>query len=188
MSNVLVISGHPALKNSWANIEILNCLEKSIPGINIRRLDSLYPNYQFDIAAEQAAMRAADILVLQFPFYWYGMPALMKKWQDDCFTHGFSHGSKGTALRGKKLIVSTTAGAPAETYTHEGFMGYTPNELLAPIHVCAKMTGMELQPLVFSAGISYIPGDASPERIAAARAIAADHAKRLIEAIGKASI
>lgn len=111
----------------------------------------------------------------------------MKKWLEDTFTHGFSHGSKGKVLVGKKLILSFTAGAPEAAYTHEGFMGRTMDEVMAPFAVTAKLTGMQLQPLVYSAGISFVPGDSDPARLAAARAIAADHARRLCEAIAKAA-
>ena len=44
----------------------------------IRKLDALYPNRRFDIAAEQDALLKADVIVLQFPFSWYSVPGLMK--------------------------------------------------------------------------------------------------------------
>ncbi|HBC69350.1 MAG TPA: NAD(P)H dehydrogenase [Sutterella sp.] len=187
MTQVLVISGHPALSQSVANSAILEQIAKELPQAQIRRLDALYPDFRIDVAAEQQALVAADVIVWQFPLYWYSVPALMKKWLEDTFTHGFSHGSKGKALVGKKLILSFTAGAPEAAYTHEGFMGKTMDELMAPFAVTAKLTGMQLQPLVYSAGISFVPGDADPARLAAARAIAADHARRLCEAIAKAA-
>ena len=187
MANVLIISGHPDLKRSVANRLILEKMETEFPGARVRRLDTLYPDGKIDVPAEQQALREADVIVWQFPLYWYALPALMKKWLDDTFTHGFSHGSKGTALRGKKLILSFTAGAPAAAYTHEGFMGRTIEEIIAPLGVCAKLTGLLLQPAVWSAGISYVPGDADPERTAAAQAIARGHAARLAEAIRDAA-
>ncbi|HBZ59211.1 MAG TPA: NAD(P)H dehydrogenase [Sutterella sp.] len=187
MPNVLIISGHPALSQSVANRAILEEIGKALPQAQIRRLDALYPDFRIDVPAEQQALVWADIIVWQFPLYWYSAPALMRKWLEDSFTHGFSHGSKGTALHGKKLILSFTAGAPEAAYTHEGFMGKTMEEVMTPFAVTAKLTGMQLQPLVYSAGISFVPGDADPERLAAARAIAQNHARRLLAAIEKAA-
>lgn len=80
-SKILVISGHPHLENSNVNKVILKELEKHFgEQISIRRLDKLYLDYQINIKAEQEAIKNADFIVLQFPFYWYSMPALLKNW------------------------------------------------------------------------------------------------------------
>ena len=78
MSRILIISGHPDLSASVANAAILAHVARELPEAEIRRLDALYPDYQFDIEAEQSALLAADIIVFQFPFSWYAMPGLMK--------------------------------------------------------------------------------------------------------------
>ena len=78
MKNILIISGHPDLSASVANAAILAHLERELPQAEIRRLDTLYPDYRFNIEAEQSALLKADIIVFQFPFSWYAMPGLMK--------------------------------------------------------------------------------------------------------------
>ncbi len=35
-----------------------------------------------DIAAEQQKLRWADAVILQFPLWWYSMPAILKGWVD----------------------------------------------------------------------------------------------------------
>ena len=94
MKKVLIVSGHPDLAASLANATILAEVEKLLPEAEIRRLDSLYPDYRFNIASEQQALLAADIIVWQFPFSWYSVPGLMKLWLDQVFLHGFSHGAQ----------------------------------------------------------------------------------------------
>ncbi|HCN6987161.1 TPA: NAD(P)H-dependent oxidoreductase, partial [Escherichia coli] len=116
MKNILVISGHPELTHSVANATILDEVETALPDVEIRRLDRLYPDGKFNIAAEQKSLLRADVIVWQFPFSWYGLPGLMKKWLDEVFVHGFAHGSTAK-LGGKKLILSFTTGAPEELYT-----------------------------------------------------------------------
>ncbi|MGL5728817.1 MAG: NAD(P)H-dependent oxidoreductase, partial [Plesiomonas sp.] len=71
---VLVISGHPNLATSYTNRLILEQLEQNTAHIQVRRLDRLYPDFNIDIEREQQALLAADIVVLQFPFYWYSVP------------------------------------------------------------------------------------------------------------------
>ena len=68
MKNILVISGHPELTHSVANATILDEVETALPDVEIRRLDRLYPDGKFNIAAEQESLLRADVIVWQFPF------------------------------------------------------------------------------------------------------------------------
>lgn len=42
MKNIVIISGHPNLKNSLANKTILDEIAKKCPQVEIRKLDELY--------------------------------------------------------------------------------------------------------------------------------------------------
>ena len=42
-----------------------------------------------DIAAEVDKVKWADLIVFNFPIYWYGMPAIMKGWIDRVLVSGF---------------------------------------------------------------------------------------------------
>ncbi|PLM80949.1 NAD(P)H dehydrogenase, partial [Klebsiella pneumoniae] len=72
MAHILVVSGHPDLNHSIANATILDELATALPDAEIRRLDWLYPDGKFNIAAEQESLLQADVIVWQFPFSWYG--------------------------------------------------------------------------------------------------------------------
>ena len=104
MKNILIVSGHTDLNDSVANKTILEELEKELPQAEFDYLDRLYPDFQIDIPAEQEKLVKADVLVLQFPVFWYAIPSLMSRWMEQAFQHGFSHGSTGDKLKGKKLI------------------------------------------------------------------------------------
>lgn len=67
-------------------------------------------NFTPEIADEQEKLRRADLLIFQFPFWWYSMPAIVKGYFDRVFSVGFAYGS-GFELAGKKVLVSTTTGA-----------------------------------------------------------------------------
>lgn len=159
MKNILVISGHPELTHSVANATILDEVETALPDVEIRRLDRLYPDGKFNIAAEQESLLRADVIVWQFPFSWYGLPGLMKKWLDEVFVHGFAHGSTAK-LGGKKLILSFTTGAPEELYTVDSFFGHTIEEYLIPFETTARLCNLELLAPVYTCGISYADRDA----------------------------
>lgn len=141
-------------------------------------MDALYPSYQFDIEAEQAALLKADIIVLQFPFSWHAMPGLMKLWLDKVFLHGFSHGSKGK-LGGKKLLISFTTGAPAAVYQKDGAFKHTVEDYLPQFETTATLCGLDYQGAVYTNGISYTSrNDAAA--VAAQQQLAVEHAQRVL--------
>ncbi len=179
MKKVLMISGHPDLKASVGNAGIISEFRKLCPDAKVRLLDEMYPEYRFDIKEEQEALVAADIIIWQFPFYWYSMPGLLKKWLDDVFVHGFAHGSKGKALEGKHLIISFTTGASADEYQHHKAMNYEVKEFLTPFIQTANLCGMQFEEPVFSNSMMYVPGISTAEDRLNVIKRAQDHAARL---------
>ena len=114
--NVLVIYSHTYHSRSYAGKAILEVLEAQ-PGITVRNLEELYPdNSPIDIAAEQAALVAADIIVFQHPLFWFATPALLKRYMDEVLQYGFAYGDDSFKLAGKKFVHSYTTGAAAEVY------------------------------------------------------------------------
>ena len=179
MKNVLIIAGHPELReNSFANKIILEDLERMLPTATVDRLGDLYPDYRIDVEAEQKKLVGADIIVLQFPIFWYSMPALLAKWMEDVFVHGFSHGATGKALTHKKLLLSFTTGAPASAYDAS-----FPVEAMAERFVrTAGLTGMDYVGFIYTGGVSYSLRADEEKRTEMAAASHA-HAKRLVEKI-----
>ncbi len=150
MSKVLVISGHPNLDESYTNTVILDELKAGLSDIEVRRLDTLYPNYQIDVEAEQTALMSADVVVLQFPFYWYSAPALLKKWVDDVFSFNFAYGPEGDKLKGKDFILSFTIGGPAESYDPLGYNHFTIEQFVYPFQQTAYLAGMNYRKPVYT--------------------------------------
>lgn len=71
----------------------------------------------------------SDALVLQFPMWWFSVPAILKGWIDRVFTAGFGYGpavpppySEG-ALAGRRALVSATMGARASSFSDRGIHG-----------------------------------------------------------------
>ncbi len=179
MKNVLIVSGHTDLNDSVANDLVLRRLKTQFPQAEYTVLSEQYPDFNIDVEAEQQKLCRADIVVWQFPVFWYSMPSIMHRWVEDVFVRGFSHGSTGTALKGKKLVASFTTGGPAEYYTHE-MLGYTIEELLmSQIRSIAGLCGMEVEDYVFTGGVSY-DLRSNPEKLEEIKQLANRHADRLI--------
>ena len=77
MKNVLIISGHTDLATSVANKTILETLANHLPKAEIVKLDELYPDFKINVEAEQQRLIRADIIVLQFPVFWYSAPSIL---------------------------------------------------------------------------------------------------------------
>ena len=119
MAKVIVISGHPHLERSIMNKTILEELKKAAEGGASIAIDDIAEKgcCHLDVAAEQALLKEADTIVFQFPVYWFNAPAMLKHWYEEVFTPGFAHGEGASGLKGKKLIISATAGAPDGAYS-----------------------------------------------------------------------
>ncbi|MBO9491622.1 NAD(P)H-dependent oxidoreductase [Endozoicomonas sp. G2_1] len=183
MTNILVVSGHPNLAESNTNTVIIESLEQQLDNLEVRKLHQLYPDYQIDVGAEQAALIKADIVVLQFPFYWYSTPALLKKWLDDVFSYNFAYGAKGDKLKGKDLILSFTIGGPKDSYQPLGYNHFTIELLILPLQQTAYLAEMNFAAPIYTHGMVYIPGVYN--ELEDVQNLALDHSHRLIEQINQ---
>jgi NAD(P)H dehydrogenase (quinone) len=93
--------------------------------------------YVPELQAEMDKLSWCDVLILQFPLWWMGLPAIMKGWIDRVLTVGRAYGggryySRGV-FKGKRAMCSVTVGGSAAVYSEQG--AYGPIERsLAPIH------------------------------------------------------
>lgn len=113
-----------------------------LPDLSRHDLYESYPDFLIDVPAEQARLRAHDTIVLQFPFYWYSSPALLKEWIDLVWLHGFAYGHEGRALHGKTLAVACSTGGRDEAYGPTGHNRFAMDEFLRPYEATAYLCGM----------------------------------------------
>jgi putative NADPH-quinone reductase len=143
----LILSAHPDPARSRANEALLAAAGGATAGATVHRLAQRYPDGAIDAQAEAELVLAHDALVLQFPMQWYAMPALLKDWVDAVLTRMvYVHAdTEGARLRGRKLLVAVTCGAPESAYRAEGRNGYTIAELLRPLQATALRCGLDWQ-------------------------------------------
>lgn len=150
MSHILVIGAHPDLAHSHVNRALAEGLRAAgLPGVHYRDLYALYPDYLIDVAAEQAALAPAQLVVWQHPVQWYSMPALMKLWVDEVLTFHWAYGPGGRALKGKDLWLVATTGGSQDSYRPDRYNRYFFDAFLPPYDQTAALCGMRfLPPLV----------------------------------------
>ncbi|MDR7277133.1 NAD(P)H-dependent oxidoreductase [Catenuloplanes atrovinosus] len=109
-----------------------------------------------DIRAEQRKIDRADTIVVQFPMWWFGMPAILKGWFDRVWHKGYAYGHRGPRgewigygdgfLAGKRALAVVTMGGPPWFYGERGIHGAV-DDLLFPLQ----------HGLLFYAGATVLP-------------------------------
>ena len=119
-----------------------------------------------DITGEQEKLLWADAVILQFPLWWYSMPAILKGWIERVYAFGFAYGvgehsdthwgdrfGEGT-LAGKRAMLMVTAGGWESHYGPRGINGPI-DDMLYPIqHGILFYPGFDVMPpfVVYRAG------------------------------------
>ena len=108
-----------------------------------------------DIAAELEKLLWADAVILQFPVWWFGFPAILKGWVDRVFAYKFAYGYKGAgntyrygdgALTGKRALLSVTLGGPDVDYGPRGINGPLEHLLFPITHGTLFFAGIDVLP------------------------------------------
>jgi NAD(P)H dehydrogenase (quinone) len=111
-----------------------------------------------DVKLEQEKLLWADTVILQFPIWWYDMPAILKGWVDRVYSLGFAYGigefsdkhwgdryGEGK-LSGRRAMLLVTTGSWKEHYSARGVCGPV-DDLLFPInHGILYYTGLDVLP------------------------------------------
>lgn len=143
---ILNLVFHPNLQGSRNNNTWKTQLEESGKITTSRDLYSEYPDFQINVEKEQALLAEHDRIILQFPFYWYSMPPLLKKWLDDVLAYNFAYGPDGEKLKGKDMQVVVSVGGREKFYSGFDIFTTVP-DLLRPFQLTANLTQMNyLQP------------------------------------------
>lgn len=126
-----------------------------------------------DVRTEQDKLRWADVVLFQFPLWWYSMPAILKGWVERVYAFGFAYGvgehsdtrwgdrfGEGV-MAGKRAMLVVTAGGWEAHYAPRGINGAI-DELLFPItHGVLYYPGFDVLPSF----VAYRTGKVDFERV-----------------------
>lgn len=141
MSRLIVYYAHPGHKYSHANCE-LERVASEVDGITFVDLYRDYPRFDIDVDIEQQRLLRHDVVLLQFPLFWYSTPSILKEWQDIVLEHGFAYGSGGDKLEGKRMLLAITAAGPEDAYSPGGYQHYPIRDFLRPLEQTARLCNM----------------------------------------------
>lgn len=99
-----------------------------------------------DIQTEMDKLFWCDALILQFPLWWFGLPAILKGWVDRVFAAGGRVYGGGKwydrgVFAGKRAMCSVTIGGPPPMYSESGLNGPIASLLFPINHGMLYFTG-----------------------------------------------
>lgn len=102
-----------------------------------------------EIARDQERLFWCDLLIFQFPLWWFGPPAILKGWIDRTLAFGLiydlGHRYATGLLQGRRGMVSVTTGGPAERFGGSDAQYDPLDTYLRPIEFgCIEYMGMAL--------------------------------------------
>ncbi|XP_013889941.1 NAD(P)H dehydrogenase [quinone] 1 [Austrofundulus limnaeus] len=80
-----------------------------------------------DITAEHHKVEEAELIIFQFPLYWFSVPAVLKGWMDRVLTQGFAFSLQkiydSGVFKEKKAMLSFTTAATQSMFQPDGING-----------------------------------------------------------------
>ncbi len=166
---ITLIHAHPYPDRSRAGRVLVEAV-RDLPGLDVRAIHDLYPDFSIDVEVEQAALARAQVIVWQHPVYWYGPPALLKLWFDKVLAFGWAYGPGGHALTGKRCLWVATTGGDQDAYGPAGMHAHGFDAFMPPIRQTARFCGMEWEEPIVLHGVRQLDDGAIADAARAYRA------------------
>ncbi|MBP0621152.1 NAD(P)H-dependent oxidoreductase [Cupriavidus consociatus] len=116
-----------------------------------------------DIQQELGKLMQCDLLVLNFPLFWFSTPAILKGWIDRVLVSGTAYG--GTrfydrgGLRGKRALVSVTLGGQKHMFGSDGIHGPLESMLKHLLQGTLAYTGLDVLSPFVAWHVPYVKHD-----------------------------
>lgn len=163
MSNIFIINAHeyyPVSEGRLNQTLVQNAREiLQDKGHQVRTLTM---QEDYDVVAELEKHQWADVIILQTPVNWMGVPWSFKRYMDEVYSAGLDgtlchgdgrtrsdairHYGSGGTLAGKRYMLSLTFNAPKEAFEDPDqylFQGKSVDDLFFPMHMNFRFFAME---------------------------------------------
>lgn len=116
-----------------------------------------------DIQTELDKLLWANLVIFNFPIYWFSMPAILKGWIDRVFVSGVVYGGKRFydrgGLAGKKAMLAITIGGQPHMLVKGGVHGALQDMLRPILRGTLAYSGMSVLPPFVAYHVPYVTGE-----------------------------
>jgi NAD(P)H dehydrogenase (quinone) len=113
-----------------------------------------------DIQTEIDKLKWCDVLIFNFPMYWFSVPAILKGWIDRVFVSGFCYGGKRFydqgGLKGKKGLLAFTLGGREHMFGEDKIHGEMQTMLRPLLRGSMAYVGLSVLPPFIGWHVPYI--------------------------------
>lgn len=113
-----------------------------------------------DIAAEVDKVQWCDLLILNFPLYWFSVPAILKGWIDRVMISGLFYGGKRLydrgGMRGKRALAALTLGGREHMFGPQAIHGEMETLLRPLLQGTLGYCGFDVLPPFIGYHVPYI--------------------------------
>ncbi|MDP3845120.1 MAG: NAD(P)H-dependent oxidoreductase [Pseudomonas sp.] len=129
-----------------------------------QRLGAKKHSLAADIQQELDKLLWADLLILNFPLYWFSAPAMLKGWIDRVLVSGICYGGKRFydqgGLAGKRALVTVTLGGREHMFGEGAIHGPLEDMLRPILRGTLAYVGMQVLPPFVAWHVPYISQEA----------------------------
>jgi NAD(P)H dehydrogenase (quinone) len=109
-----------------------------------------HDGFASDIKAELEKLYWCDVLIFQFPMWWFSMPAILKGWVDRVFAMGATydddHWLDRGKLAGRRAMISFTTGGSPAMFSPNGILKDINHYLLGIQYGILRYVGFDVLP------------------------------------------
>ena len=120
-------------QKNFTTVKDPNYLKPQIEEMNATEMNG----FSEEIESEIRKIEWCELMIWQFPLWWFGLPAVLKGWVDRVFAMGRAYGGgrvyQSGVFRGKRALLALTTGGPEDAYRKGAFNGDIAG-VLRPIH------------------------------------------------------
>ena len=110
-------------RRNFSSVKNPECFKQQLEEMHAAEVGGFAP----DVEAELRKLEACDLMLWQFPLWWFGLPGILKGWVDRVFAMGRTYGGErfyeNGVFKGKRALLSLTTGGPAAVYQRGGWNG-----------------------------------------------------------------
>ncbi len=110
-------------RTNFTTVKDPNYFKQQIEEMHATEMNGFSP----EIESEIQKIEWCDLMIWQFPLWWFGLPATLKGWVDRVFAMGRTYGGgrfyESGVFRGKRALLSLTTGGQEEAYRKGAFNG-----------------------------------------------------------------